>query len=274
MKLKVMRPIVLMLTLLMVVSLACNIFESEPDATDTPVPTNTSAPTPTEPEVLPSPTFTVPPPPPPATKPPAVEPTQPPAGGPLGNPDASAPGELFFETDFDDNENWGYRAIPTTDKFQAYTQRSALYIQVDTTQTTLYVFYDLVLNNPDVQLEAAVETIAGPNRNNISLVCRYTEAGFYEFSMNSGGYWYIWKYDGKYTELLRGASTAIHLQKAKNQLKATCINRDLTFYVNDVEMGSVQDNTFRDGGKAGVSVTAFDITGPGVEFDWFRATVP
>jgi hypothetical protein len=120
-----------------------------------------------------------------------------------------------------------------------------------------------------------VETIAGPNRNNISLVCRASNDGWYEFSMNSGGYWYIWKYEnGNYTKLLDGASTAINLQKAKNQIKATCINRDLTFYVNGIKMGSINDNTFRGGGQVGVSITTFDIAGAGVEFDWLSAIVP
>jgi len=177
------------------------------------------------------------------TLPPEPPPTKAPESSPIGNPDASA--------------------------------RSVLYIQVDTTETTVYALYKMDLNNPDVRLEADVETVAGPNRNNISLVCRATDTGWYEFSMNSGGYWYIWKYeDSKFTKLLDGASTAINLQKAKNQLQATCIGNELILYVNGVKMGSVQDSSFRGGGQAGISVTTFDIYGAGVEFDRFKASVP
>jgi len=223
----------------------------------------------------PTPAPTKPQAPPPPTSPPEAPPTKAPETSPLGNPDASAPGEVFFETEFEDSENWYIMEVPETEEYEAYTERSVLYIQVDTTETTVYALYKMDLNNPDVRLEADVETVAGPNRNNISLVCRATEDGWYEFSMNSGGYWYIWKYeDGKFTKLRDGASTAIILQKAKNQLEATCIGSELILYVNGVKMGSVQDSSFRGGGQAGISVTTFDIYGAGVEFDHFKASVP
>jgi hypothetical protein len=139
----------------------------------------------------------------------------------------------------------------------------------------VYALYDLDLVPPDVRIDAAVETVSGPNRNNISLVCRATDAGWYEFSMNSGGYWYIWKYENnEYTMLASGASTRINLQRAQNELIATCIDTELTFFVNGSEMGSVRDNRFKNGGQVGVSVSTFDIAGAGVEFDWFAATVP
>jgi hypothetical protein len=93
--------------------------------------------------------------------------------------------------------------------------------------------------------------------------------------MNSGGLWYIWKYEnGQYAELARGASQAINMQKESNELTATCIGTDLVFYVNQTEVGSVRDNRFKDSGQVGVSVSTFDIPGVGVEFDWFVASVP
>jgi len=127
----------------------------------------------------------------------------------------------------------------------------------------------------DVRVDAIVETVYGTNRNNISLLCRASDRGWYEFSMNSGGYWFIWKYDNEqYTELARGASKAINMQKAQNELTATCIGTELTFYVNQTEMGSVNDNRFKDSGQVGVSVSTFDTPSVGVEFDWFIASVP
>ena len=126
-----------------------------------------------------------------------------------------------------------------------------------------------------MRIDADVETVGGPNRNNISLVCRATSEGWYEFSMNSGGYWYIWKYEnGDYSNLAEGASYSINLQKAANSLSATCIGRELTFYVNGVTMGSATDNTFKDGGQVGVSVSTFDVAGAAVEFDLLVASVP
>jgi hypothetical protein len=98
--------------------------------------------------------------------------------------------------------------------------------------------------------------------------------------MNSGGFWFIWRYDPKglsgakgIEDIASGASTAIHLQKAKNHLTAVCQGDTLTFYINDVEVGSVSDDTFT-AGQFGVSVTTFDITGAGVEFDWVAVSIP
>jgi hypothetical protein len=188
--------------------------------------------------------------------------------------DASEPGDPYLGTEFDDTEGWYTFSVPDDVSFTAEEDTSLVYIQVDDMHSTVYMVYDLELP-VDVQIDAAVETVAGPNRNNISLVCRATADGWYEFSMNSGGYWYIWKYDdGEYTELTRGASNAINLQKNNNELTATCIGKELTFYVNSTEMGSVFDNRFKGGGQVGVSVSTFDIPGAGVEFDWLVASVP
>jgi hypothetical protein len=192
-----------------------------------------------------------------------------------GDPNATGSGSYFFSTEFDNADNWYTFAVPDTNNYQASINNSTLYLEVDDKISTVYALYDLDLQPSDVRLDAAVETVAGPNRNNISLVCRATTDGWYEFSMNSGGYWYIYKYEnGDYAVLNSGGSTAINLQKAKNELIATCIGTKLTFYVNGVEMGSATDNRFQGGGQVGVSVSTFDIPGAGVEFNWFDATVP
>ncbi len=187
---------------------------------------------------------------------------------------ASESGDLYLATDFDDTEGWYTFAVPESDNYEASNLDSIVYLQVNERNSTVYMLYDLTLP-ADIRLDAGVETVAGPNRNNISLICRASVDGWYEFSMNSGGYWFIWKYeDSEYTELARGASNDINLQKAANELTATCVGTKLTFYVNLTEMGSVSDNRFKGPGQVGVSVSTFDIPGAGVEFDWLAVSVP
>jgi S1-C subfamily serine protease len=191
------------------------------------------------------------------------------------NPNASSSGDFFLATDFDDAENWYTFAVPESDDYDASLDNGTMYIEVGGENSTVYALYDMDLAPSDVRIDAGVETVAGPNRNNISVVCRATVDGWYEFSLNSGGYWYIWKYEnGEYTQLANGASTAINLQKRKNEMIATCIGTDLSLYANGEELGSVSDNRFKGGGQVGVSVSTFDIAGAGVEFDWFTASVP
>jgi len=190
------------------------------------------------------------------------------------NPEATVSGDAFVSTEFDDTENWYTFAIPETDEYEASYENSRVYIQLEPTNTTVYMVYNEFVP-ADVRVDTIVETVYGTNRNNISLLCRASDRGWYEFSMNSGGYWFIWKYDNEqYTELARGASKAINMQKAQNELTATCIGTELTFYVNQTEMGSVNDNRFKDPGQVGVSVSTFDTPSVGVEFDWFIASVP
>ncbi len=191
------------------------------------------------------------------------------------NPDALNSGDLYFSTEFDNADDWYPVTVPETENYEAFTEDGLLYIEVKSRQSTILTFYDLDLTNPDVRIDAAVETVGGPNNNNISLACRGTSEGWYEFSMNSGGYWYIWKYEnGEYEKLTDGASYAINLQRAKNTMTATCIGRELSLYVNGVRMGSTQDNSFKGGGQVGVSVSTFDVAGAAVEFDWLSASVP
>lgn len=190
------------------------------------------------------------------------------------NTDATQSGDIIYETDFIDTENWYTFGVPDVDLYEASHDGEVVYIQVDSRDTTIYMVYDAFLP-ADVRVDAGVQTVAGPNRNNISLLCRASDEGWYEFSMNSGGLWYIWKYqNGTYTRLANGGSNAINMKKAANEITATCIGNRLTFYVNQSEAGSVTDNTFRDTGQVGVSVSTFDLVGAGVEFDWFVASIP
>jgi S1-C subfamily serine protease len=195
-------------------------------------------------------------------------------GSAVYDPNASQSGDFVLSTEFDDTEGWYVFTVPENGDYEATYEDSRVYIQANDTDSSVYMVYDAFLPG-DIQVDALVELVQGTNRNNISLVCRASDQGWYEFSMHTGGYWYIWKYeDGEYTELTRGASRAINLQKATNQLTATCIGSDLTFYVNDTELGSVRDNSHKGEGQVGVSVTTFDIPEVGVEFDWFVASIP
>lgn len=195
-------------------------------------------------------------------------------GTDIVNPDAAIPGERILSAEFSNIDNWYSFGLPLSDQFTFTERNSRLYIQNNRKDTTIYALHKLPLR-ADVRVEAAVETVDGPNRNNISLICRATEKGWYEFSMNSGGYWFIWRYEGgDYQMLNSGASLKIHMQKAANVIMATCVGKTLSLFVNDSLMGIAEDPNALGAGQVGVSVSTFDIPGAGVEFDWFRASVP
>ena len=120
--------------------------------------------------------------------------------------------------------------VPKSENYEATTDGGKLRLFIEPKEVTLYTFYELDLNNPDVRIETLAQKIEGPNSNNISLVCRATDAGSYEFSMTSGGYWriYLYKVDGdkySYTVLSSGASTAAQLMNKPNELAAVLRGR-------------------------------------------------
>jgi hypothetical protein len=243
--------------------------------TETPAPTATVAPptvAPTDkPTSTPAPTDT----PEPTATP--VPPTRTPH--PTATP-TPGPGDVVFTTDFSNLDDWfsfgfSFATGDETDNYTFDTHRNALYIEVPEKDTSVYAMYGVDLGQPDVQVDVDVETVAGPNRNNISLVCRGNEDGWYEFSIHSGGLWVIYRfeYEDGFTELAEGGSTAINMQRAQNHLKIVCQGENLAFWVNDDHLTTIRDNRFAEG-FVGVSVTTFDLTGAGIEFTNLVVRVP
>jgi S1-C subfamily serine protease len=191
------------------------------------------------------------------------------------NPDAKEAGDYFIFTEFPHAENWYSFILPKGENFKTSAENNVLYMDVNEPNSTLYALYQEKLAAADVQVTTLARILAGPNRNNVSLICRATESGWYEFSMNSGGYWFIWKYEnGDYIRLATGGSKDINLQKAENELSAICQGNVLSFYINQHLVGNISDDRFTEGGEVGVSVSTFDIPGAKVEFYWFAASVP
>ncbi len=186
-------------------------------------------------------------------------------------------GDVLYGTDFDSddasNEDWGYFVIGGGD-YNAQFAGSKLRLTAETPYTYLYVIYGgWYFEEPfyNVVIEARVEKVGGPNRNNIALVCRYNELGWYEFAITAGGLWEAYRYDvssESYTALGNGGSTAIKTQLNANDLTLVCYNNTFTLFANNVEVGQVTDSRYSEG-YAGVSVSSFDLPGVIVEIDWF-----
>jgi hypothetical protein len=242
--------------------------------TDTPAPTDTRLPpslTPTvaatdtpEPTATPEPTDT------------SVPPSRTPR--PTATP-TPGPGEVVLAPDFSNLDDWlsfgfSFSTGEDTNNYTFDARRSALYIEVPEKETSIYGIYQVETGQPDVQVDVDVETVAGPNRNNISLICRANDEGWYEFSIHSGGLWVIYRFEYAegFIQLAEGGSTAINMQLAQNHLSITCQGDSLSFTVNDDHLTTVTDNHFPDG-FVGVSVTTFDLTGAGIEFSNFEVRV-
>ncbi|MEK7325489.1 MAG: hypothetical protein AAB217_09570 [Chloroflexota bacterium] len=190
------------------------------------------------------------------------------------------PGDVILEANFSELGDWSqfgfnFRTDKETSNYTIETRDQKLYIEVPERNTSVYALYEAGIGQPNVQIDVDVETVAGPNDNNISVICRSNDKGWYELSLHSGGLWFIYKYEyaNGFTQLTKGGSTAINMQKAKNHMTVVCQGERLALYINDVEIGSAKDTQFIKG-SIGVSVSTFNISGAGVEFENLKIAVP
>ncbi len=191
------------------------------------------------------------------------------------------PGDVIFEANFNELDDWSqfgfnFRTGKETNNYTIETRGQKLYIEVPERNTTVQALYKAGIGQSDVQIDVDVEAVAGPNTNHASVICRSNDKGWYEFSITSGGLWFIYKFEyanNDFSTLANGASTAINMQKAKNHLTVVCQGDELSFYANDVKLDSARDSQFADG-SVGVVASSFYISGSGVEFENLMVTIP
>ncbi len=132
-------------------------------------------------------------------------------------------------------------------------------------------------NFADVRLEVDAGKLGGPDENRIGLVCRFTEDNYYFFLISSDGFYGIGIYTGGQALLLTQSemqsSASIHTGLAVNHLRADCVGDTLTFYVNGLQISSVQDARLKSG-DVGLLAGTFAQPGVDIIFDNFVALKP
>ncbi len=253
------RPFLFLFAILAIVSLACGIDFGTP----------TSLP-PTQP-------------PSPAT--PLSPPTEIIQQPPTEVPQPVSATEQFYTENFDaQNDNWSYFTI----KGDTSANESGLtlkteggYLTFDITSRYLYTYvtYD-AFTYQDVRVDARVEN-RGVNNNNISLFCRYSDEGWYEFNVANNGLYNIYaatynaNHQVVYNKITDGGSNKIKQGKDINEYAIVCKGRKLTLFINGFETKTVDENKFvlRDG-KVGISVSSFNVTPVKVDVDWIKISQP
>jgi hypothetical protein len=191
--------------------------------------------------------------------------------------------ESMYLTEFDPTGDWDNRwfhfSLPDdNDGFTVIMESDVLYVRVSDKKTGVYVMFDdlyMPRNDADVYIETFYDNVGSVRNNNISLVCRATEDGWYEFSASSNGLWWMYKYtegDG-YVQLVQGGLPNYNKNETAHKIGASCIGDELRFYYDGdlLKNGKFTDSsaTFREGG-VGVSVFADNLVDVEVEFDWFQ----
>ncbi len=190
-------------------------------------------------------------------------------GGNAGGTDAPA----FYVEEFDVGgttvNNWSWFTTSGNESlFDIYTQDGKLVFDINGAHLYTYFAYDPWFYE-NVRVDARAEN-RGKNNNNVSLICRGTEDGWYEFSIANNGLWWIYAYDGaNYTVLAEGGSNAINMGKGVNDYAIMCFGDQLSLYINGQHTHTLQEKnfSFREG-QVAIGVSSLDTLPIKVEFDW------
>ena len=224
---------------------------------------------------------------PPITEPPVAAPTEPPQQPSPAATEAPAQSsaQQYFTEEFDSGfADWSLFKVAgskdtNVDALKLETANSRLVFDISSKQLYAYLFYQ-PYNYGDVAVEARVEN-RGVNDNNISLICRHSDEGWYEFNVaNSGLYDILYgskktNGDTGYAKLADGGSNKIKSGKDINIYKIICKGHRLSLFINGIETRALDDNQYvlRDG-KVGISVSSFQTLPVKVEYDWVKVSQP
>jgi len=244
---KALKPVLFVIILFSLISVACLVSGT---ATDTPNTDNDNAVTEEviieEPVKDPEPTEEV------IVEEPEVE-----------EPAADEP-QPFYVEEFDgDLDNWSYFLTSgDEDLMDLYTEDGYLVFDLEGEQQYVYVLYD-PYTYENVMVEVRAEN-RGANKNNVSLICNYTDQfGWYEISISNGGLYDFWVYselDGGYDRIANGGSTNVVTGRHENVYTATCNGNELALYVNGVLEYEMTDNLYNlTEGQVGFGVSSFEV---------------
>jgi hypothetical protein len=118
----------------------------------------------------------------------------------------------------------------------------------------------------DFTLDVDATPLAGPDDNDYGVIVRRVDDdNFYRFEISGDGYYNVQKREkGKWHKLIVDwtESDAIRNGKATNHLRVVCAGRVMTFYVNQVTLIQVADDSFK---RGSVGVLAGTLAEPGVQ---------
>jgi hypothetical protein len=181
-----------------------------------------------------------------------------------------------------DLSNWStFVTSGNEDRMKISTDNGNLVFDLNDPNSDLYAYAILnSFNYTDVKMEATASN-RGVNDNNISLICRYTDRGWYEFNIANSGLYWIYAYDSigavakGYNQLYAGGSTAIKGGQDTNTYVATCKGNKLSLSINGVDVRTITENQFRfDAGKIGLSVSSFQVLPVKIEFESLKISQP
>jgi hypothetical protein len=180
---------------------------------------------------------------------------------------ADEPGKVLLQDDFSDPSS-GWNQV-STDKGAIEYADGVYRILVNEPNLDIWSIPNEEFGNVRIEVDAL--KVGGDRDNRFGLICRANDQNnFYTFVISSDGYFGVGKIkDNSYQligmdALLR--SDAIKLGSELNHIRADCIGKSLTLYVNGERLIEVEDLDFAVG-KVGLIAGTYDIPGTDIRFD-------
>jgi hypothetical protein len=192
------------------------------------------------------------------------------------------------ELENDINDDWGLYVVSGLEKQLVWSQVNGKFrMQTLPPNDVNFVFLNKSHTYDDVIVQAEVEN-TGQLDNAFSLICRASEAGWYEFRISSSGYYELLRYDqykkgeggNAYTNFIekRVGSALIKGGLDKNIFSLSCVGNLISGFVNGEQLYwekrplAIEDDTYGEG-KIG-----FGFLGYGkaldASYNWVEAVKP
>lgn len=212
------------------------------------------------------------------TETPAPPPVQNPQDEPAGGETAQPAGpDVAFTDDFSSTAS-GWDIADWDNGATGYTQDGRYEIIVRSPNYDIWGNPGLYFTDARVEVDFVKDS--GTDINDIGIICRYTETdtafSFYYLVVGSDGYAGAYKVvDGESSVLqeLDAGSLQVSPQGQTNHLRLDCIGNELTLYLNDRMVISVQDSDLS-AGDVGLVAGVFDEPNLRVLFDNFVVYTP
>jgi S1-C subfamily serine protease len=192
----------------------------------------------------------------------------------------STSGQTYFVEQFDSDPQWYYEVIKgrsSSDAKKATYKFDFGRMIFDITDKDLYAYYVYEGNLYENSRTTIRFENRGVNSQQVSLVCRMSDEGWYEFAVQSDGLWFLYAVVDGYNLMANGGSTAVRQGKETNEYAFVCDDNKLSFFINGVEP---KGSPYTDRkyvlrrGNVGFSVSSLVATPVKIEVDWFEIAEP
>ncbi len=203
-------------------------------------------------------------------------------------PESITGAQQFYTEEFDvESDAWKYMVVNGAERkivngivglMSVRTLGGLLTFDLQGKGAWVYATYE-PFTYADVRLDVKMGN-RGANNNNVSLFCRKSDAGWYEFDIaNNGMYEVLFgKVVGdtvEYALIVDGGSVEINSGLAENEYGILCQGNVLTLYINGREVRRFEDNKYLlPEGKVGISISSFRDVPVIVDFFWAKISQP